>query len=112
MYLYALGWGNTTNTFEEWAGGKFSQLRREPQPGGALKTGEWYSARVEVRGNQVKCLFDGRQVFSFDAIRSPSGGVGLRTWGTAYVFRNIKVTSPDGKVLLEGLPELPGSGGK
>jgi hypothetical protein len=36
----------------------------------------------------------------------PSGSVGLRTWGGVYLFRNIKVSAPDGKVLLEGLPDL------
>ncbi len=113
MYLFSLGWGhNTTNTFEQWADGVFAMLMRQPQPAGLFKTGEWYAARVEVRGNQAKCFLDGRQVFSFDALRSPSGGVGLRTWATAYAFRNIRVTTPEGKVLLEGLPELPAEEGK
>jgi serine/threonine protein kinase len=111
-HAYSLGWMNTKNLLQEFADGKPYVTMNEPPPGGVLKGGEWYSARVEIRGNQVKCLLDGRRVFSFDAIRNRSGCVGLRTHQTAYVFRNIKVTSPDGKVLLEGLPDLgpPGRG--
>jgi hypothetical protein len=32
--------------------------------------------------------------------------VGLRTWFSSYRFKNLKVTAPDGTILLEGLPEL------
>jgi hypothetical protein len=37
-----------------------------------------------------------------------TGQVGLRTLHTSYRFRKIKVTDPVGRVLLEGLPDLPG----
>jgi 3-keto-disaccharide hydrolase len=36
----------------------------------------------------------------------PRGRVGLRTWWSAYRFRNIKVTAPDGETLWEGPPAI------
>jgi serine/threonine protein kinase len=112
MYNYGLGtFINKAITLEAWAAGKSSIPINQAHPNGLLRTGEWFTARVEVRGTQVKCFLNGRQVIVNNAIRQPAGGVGLRTWQSAYVFRNIKVTSPDGKVLLEGLPDV-GSAGK
>ena len=40
--------------------------------------------------------------------RFSDGRLQLRTWSTTARFRNIKVTDPAGKVLLEGMPDLPG----
>ena len=40
--------------------------------------------------------------------RFSDGRLQLRTWSTTARFRNIKVTDPAGKVLFEGMPDLPG----
>src|SRR5205823_2916168 len=38
--------------------------------------------------------------------KHPRGRVGLRTWHSAYKFRNIRVTAPDGKLLWDGPPAV------
>ena len=47
------------------------------------------------------------KVSEFRDARYPKGGVGLRVVNSAFQFKNIKVTAPDGKVLWEGMPALP-----
>ena len=71
-----------------------------------LKKGEWYTARVSVRGGRVRCFVNGEPVFDTETKAAPAGFVGLMTWTAPFRFRNIKVTDPAGKVLLEGLPDL------
>jgi serine/threonine protein kinase len=82
---------------------------------------KWHHARVSVQGNHIVCtLHDdvGKQVVHLPAVdgRHPSGQVGLDTENSAFRFKNIKVTDPDGKTLWEMPPaigELPGQpGGK
>jgi serine/threonine protein kinase len=79
-----------------------------------LVNGIWYTVRVRVRGNLIQCfLKDGDKellLFNFEDDGShPKGRVGLRTSYAAFRFKNIRVTAPDGKVLWEGVPDLPGS---
>ncbi|HEV3257859.1 MAG TPA: family 16 glycoside hydrolase [Gemmataceae bacterium] len=110
-YLFGLGsWRNTALTGEVLVGGKSAIPLKSSRPGGALKAHTWYTARVSVRGNRGACFLNGVRVFAFNAGQQPAGCVGLRTWGTSYVFRNIKVTAPDGTVLLEGLPDVGTAG--
>ena len=72
----------------------------------------WYTARVHVRGGHIFCsIYDSHnatetRVFDFVDEHHPRGRVGLQTFGSAFRFKNIKVTSPDGKVLWEGLPAV------
>jgi len=75
-------------------------------PDRRLKKGEWYSARVSVRGGRARCFMNGTQLFDVETKAAPAGFVGLMTWSAPFRFRNIKVTDPAGKVLLEGLPDL------
>ena len=78
----------------------------------SLRDGAWYTARVHVRGNHVVCsIYDshnGTETRVFDVYddRHPRGRVGLQTFGASFRFKNIKVTSPDGRVLWEGLPAV------
>jgi serine/threonine protein kinase len=74
---------------------------------------KWYTARVGVRGNHFACsLYDKeaeREVGRFDVEdnHQPNGRVGLETWSfSTFRFKNIKVTSPDGRVLWEGPPAI------
>jgi Domain of Unknown Function (DUF1080) len=73
---------------------------------GHIHQGQWYTMLVRVRGPHAECFVDGTKTFDFECGELPSGCVGLRTWATEYRFRNIKITAPDGTVLLEGLPDL------
>jgi serine/threonine protein kinase len=76
---------------------------------GSVPSGTWLRARVIVRGGHAQCFLNGQKVLECQIDTHSTGGVGLRTWGGRYRFRNIKVTDSQGKVLLEGLPELDGS---
>ena len=77
-----------------------------------LRDGAWYTAFVHVRGNHFACsLYDshnGTETRVFDLVddRHPRGRVGLRTFGSSFRFKNIKVTAPDGRELWEGLPAI------
>jgi len=72
-----------------------------------LASDRWHDVRISVRGNRIQCFLDGQQTFDVADSVHPYGSVGLRAWSTTCRFRDIKVTAPDGKVLWEGLPELP-----
>jgi hypothetical protein len=52
-------------------------------------------------------LVDAASIVKADHERYKEGRVGLRTFKTHARYRNLKVTDPAGKVLFEGLPELP-----
>jgi hypothetical protein len=71
----------------------------------------WYTLRISIRGDHTECfLRDGENemmVFPFTDGRFATGCIGLRIVKSAYRFKNIKVTAPDGKVLWEGMPALP-----
>ena len=77
-----------------------------------LRNGEWYTARVHIRGSHLICsIYDSHNstetpVFDVFDDRHPSGRVGLRTFGASVRFKNIKVTAPDGQILWEGPPLL------
>ncbi len=73
---------------------------------GELKTGEWRTALIRVRGESVECSLDGTQLFKHTDRRYAAGGVGFSTWASSAEFKDVKITDPDGKVLWEGLPDL------
>jgi hypothetical protein len=62
--------------------------------------------RASVHGTQILCSLDDNTMFTEMRKNHAQGAVGLHVNGSRFAFRNIKVTSPDGKVLLEGLPDL------
>jgi hypothetical protein len=97
---------NKAHTIEAWAPGK--PWRTYVEKKGSLPSGTWLSALVKVRAGHVQCFLNGQKLFEFERKfdTHATGCVGLRTWGGHYRFRNIKVTDPEGKVLLEGLPDL------
>jgi formylglycine-generating enzyme required for sulfatase activity/serine/threonine protein kinase len=67
----------------------------------------WYSLKVEVRGDTFRAYLDGVLQFEQTDGRFTHGRICLFTNDTAARFRRIKVSDPRGKVLFEGLPELP-----
>ena len=68
---------------------------------------EWHRVKVELREKVARCYFDDELLFEESDLLFPAGQVALCTWMTAVRFRRIKVTSPTGEILLEGLPNLP-----
>ena len=76
-----------------------------------IEQNKWYTLRVSVRGNHADCFIKQGEietrVASFTDDRHAVGRVGLRCVFSSWRFKNIKVTSPDGKTLWDGLPSLP-----
>jgi len=68
---------------------------------------EWHKLRISCKGGNMKVFWDGKQVLSASKLESV-GANDIVFWEnyTETTYRNIKVTSPDGKkVYFEGLPE-------
>ena len=78
----------------------------------SIASNRWYTARISVRGSHVQgFLNEGTgegetKLFDFEHSGNRVGRVGLQASWSEYRFRNIKVTSPDGKLLWEGPPEI------
>jgi hypothetical protein len=112
------GYANTHHYVEQIIDEKGQELARKGLgPDQRLKMGEWYTARASVRGNRLQCyLKSGNQqeekLFDLFPDAPPAGLVGLMAWDAPFKFRNIKVTDPSGKVLLEGLPDFDDRGAK
>jgi hypothetical protein len=88
--------------------GRFERIAQRWERPGAVEHGRWYDARIEVRGEAVRCYLDGQEVMSRVDSRFSRGQVGLGAWNTAVRFRDIIITDPEGDVLYQGLPALPG----
>ena len=74
---------------------------------GKIEFERWYSVRIVVRGEKVRCLIDGEEVFEQLSNPFSRGRVGLASWDAVARFRDIKITTPDGRALFEGVPRLP-----
>ncbi len=84
-----------------------SNTRLRERRTSALVADRWYKMEVRLRGDHYRGFLDGEPAFDFKTSKNPEGGVGVRSWRTAAKFRNFRVTDPNGKLLFEGLPELP-----
>jgi formylglycine-generating enzyme required for sulfatase activity/serine/threonine protein kinase len=73
----------------------------------SYSSNRWYSLKVEARGDTFRAYLDGVLQFEQTDARFAHGRICLFTLDTAARFRRIKVSDPQGKVLFEGLPELP-----
>ncbi len=75
---------------------------------GHIDLNRWYDVRVEVRGPEFRCYLDGLLMFQGRYDEFSAGRVGLGTHDNTARFRDIEVTTPDGKTLWRGLPTPPG----
>ena len=99
------GWGNTRTAFEFADGDNGKTDFGDQQTYGDFQevvTGKWHKIKVVVNGNKIEGFLDGKSACKFDAPSMTGGAVAVGTWSTQAKFRNIKVTSPEGKVLWEG----------
>jgi len=102
------GWGNTATAVE-----RSNDNRRKvisPWRPMRIEEGRWYKIRVRCQGRRIQAWLDDQFLLDFtdDSENAHlTGKVGVGTWLTRAKFRNIKVTALDGKVLFEGLPEVP-----
>ncbi len=77
-----------------------------------FKLNHWYAVRIEARGNQIRCFLDGKQIFDYKNNAHARGQVALGATREAQArWRNILVTTPNGRVLWEGPPDLAGTPG-
>jgi serine/threonine protein kinase len=108
--------GTESNTLDLWTGGDLKPLESARKP---IRHSDWNKVRLRVADNRFQCFVgpvDKPQttpVFS-RTVRMPQAGqvfigIGYPRQPRAAVveFKNIVVKSLDGKVLWEGLPELP-----
>lgn len=68
---------------------------------------DWHKLRISCRGNQTKVYYDGKQVMAYDKL-DKAGKNDITFWVnyTETCYRNIKVTSADGKTtFFEGMPK-------
>ncbi len=75
---------------------------------GHVDFNRWYDVRVGVRGPEFRCYLDGTLMFQGRYDQFSAGRVGLGTHDNTARFRDIEVTTPDGKILWRGLPTPPG----
>jgi hypothetical protein len=75
-----------------------------------LQNQRWYTVHVRARGNLFNCaVFDGNQKIDSTDVQIDTlmrGQVGFATWSAPMRFRNLKITAPDGKVLVRGVSDL------
>ncbi|MFO0906375.1 MAG: protein kinase [Pirellulales bacterium] len=94
--------------FRQLVGPNGPYFQRLDEP---IRADQWYRTRIRVRGDLADCEVDGRTILEVKNNPFPRGRVGVRIWrlwqGQSR-FRNIKVVSPDGVVLWQGPPQLPG----
>jgi len=102
------GWGNQSHAVERGREGEGRWHSITPHVPGAIEADKWCTIRIRCEGRHFQVWLDDREVLNFtdDDKAHLSGAVGLGTWLTRARFRNPKVTSLDGKVLSEALPEL------
>jgi len=107
------GWGNARHAVERSIKGQARWGTVGPRPAGKIDEGRWYRIRVRCQGPHFQVWLDDQRIIDFtdDAQAHLAGRVGVGTWRTQARFRNIRVSSLDGKTLLEGLPPLPPQAG-
>ncbi|HEX7449095.1 MAG TPA: family 16 glycoside hydrolase [Pirellulales bacterium] len=102
-HYFVGGWHNTRHGVVSFDQGNHKSLALV---NGSLSIGTWYQVEVRLRGERGECFLDGNKIATFNARGGGRGRVGLLTCDSSFRFRNISVKSPDGKVLLAGLPDL------
>lgn len=107
FYWYNLGgWNNQRHALEKGVkGARWSVVG--PGVEGKIETDSWYRIRVRCEGRRIQIWLDDEQVLDFTDEQGPhlAGAVGLGTWNTAAMYRNIRIKSLQGGTLFEGLPE-------
>jgi len=99
------GWGNRWHQLERGRSGESRWGPVGPRIDGRIETGRWYRITVRCEGTRFRVSLDGKRLIDFEDPRGHrTGRVGVGTWSTKAAFRNLKVTSLDGKTLHEGLP--------
>lgn len=79
------------------------------KPGQIDSEGKWHNLRIVCNGKNVRVFWDGRQVLKYGNLDNSSAGNDI-SFGVNYteaLFRNIRITSADGKkIYLDGMPDV------
>ncbi|MDP6635059.1 MAG: DUF1080 domain-containing protein [Phycisphaerae bacterium] len=90
------GWRNSAHAVESRGrGGKGSFTKAR----GSIKNGKWYRIAIKVKGPSIKCYLNGKLIHDIRHFSHKAGGIGLGSWSTQVQYKNIRVTTPDGKML-------------
>lgn len=54
--------------------------------------GVWHDVRIEVRGTQAHCFFNGKMVLEYTQLKSTMGGVELSSQGGEVYFDDVKIS--------------------
>ena len=104
------GWGNKRHAIERGIKGQKRWGTVGRPKDGEIAEGKWCRIKVRCEGRRFQVWLDDAQIIDFtdDDKAHLSGGAGIGTWSTQARFRNLKVTSLDGRVLYKGVPEKLG----
>ncbi len=108
FYWYNIGgWGNVQSGLEKGRKGAGWGIV-SPTIQGGIENDKWYRIKVRCEGGHIQITMDDKTMLDYTDSNNPhlKGCVGVGTWNTKAKYRNIKVTSLDGKTLFEGLPKI------
>jgi alpha-N-arabinofuranosidase len=108
------GWNNQRHGLERGRSGQGRWRGVGQHPRGSIQAGRWYNVRVRCEGPHIQVWLGDQRVLDFtDNVQGHRrGAVGVGTWITKARYRNLKVTSLDGKTLFAGLPQVPAASGQ
>ena len=104
MVFDLAGWQNRKYAVECFVEGRHNWITFDHV--GSMKKDQKNRVLVKVRDDHFRCYLNDKLIYDFHDSRHTSGAVGFRCWGAAVRVSSIKVTSPDGKTLWEGPPDL------
>ncbi|MBN2594642.1 MAG: DUF1080 domain-containing protein [Sedimentisphaerales bacterium] len=101
------GWGNASHAIERGNKGRGRWGIVGPSVRGRIERDKWYKVKICCEGPKFDIWLDDDKVIEFTDGQNAhlAGCVGIGTWATQAVFRNIKVKSLDGDILYEGIPD-------
>ena len=79
----------------------------DPKPMGSFDPDNWVHLKIEKKGQTIVYSLDHKEIFREPNDQMTHGFLALATVGANAKFRNIKATGAGGRVLAEGLPDLP-----
>ena len=87
------GWGNSRHAVETRP-----QRIFDAKPG-RIETGRWYDIKIVVQGPRIQCYLDGTLIHDIKEETYKKGGIGLGTWATQAEYKDVSVTTLDGRKL-------------
>jgi alpha-L-arabinofuranosidase len=101
------GWNNQRHALEKGLATASRWGTVGPQPSGRIESDQWYRIKVRCEERRFQVWLNEKLIIDYTDNRRAhlNGKVGVGTWATQAVYRNLKVQALDGTVLYEGLPD-------